>query len=122
MTSDALAALAAVPGMTALAAVPGGMAPALTPHALQPTAAVSPAGASAAAPAGFGTHMLRELEQLNQGLLQSEQMLGRYAAGEPVSLHAVMIHLEETRVAFQTLVQFRNKVLEAYQDLMRMQV
>ena len=44
------------------------------------------------------------------------------AAGEPVALHTVMIHLEETRLAFQTLVQVRNKVLEAYQELMRMQV
>jgi flagellar hook-basal body complex protein FliE len=103
MTPDTVAAVAA---LTSVAAS-------------QPAAS---AAAGAAAPAGFGTHVLRELEQLNHGLLQSEQMLARYAAGEPVSLHAAMIHMEETRLAFQTLVQVRNKVLEAYQDVMRMQV
>jgi flagellar hook-basal body complex protein FliE len=104
MTPDSLAAVSA-------------LAPAAVTHAASQSAAAAPA-----APAGFGTHVLRELEQLNHGLLQSEQMVARYAAGEPMSLHAVMIHMEETRLAFQTLVQVRNKVLEAYQDVMRMQV
>jgi flagellar hook-basal body complex protein FliE len=105
MTPDTVAAVAA-------------LAPSAASHeALQSAAAAAPG-----APAGFGTHVLRELEQLNHGLLQSDQMVARYAAGEPVSLHAVMIHMEETRLAFQTLVQVRNKVLEAYQDVMRMQV
>lgn len=82
----------------------------------------STATAAGAAPQGFGTHVLREMQQVNEGLLQSEQMLRQVAAGEPVALHNVMIHMEETRLAFQTLVQVRNKVLEAYQEIMRMQV
>ncbi len=85
-------------------------------------ALASTATAAGAAPEGFATHVMREMQQVNQDLLQSEQMLRQVAAGEPVALHTVMIHLEETRLAFQTLVQVRNKVLEAYQDLMRMQV
>lgn len=80
------------------------------------------ATAAGAAPQGFGTHVLREMQQVNQDLLQSGQMLRQVAAGEPVALHTVMIHMEETRLAFQTLVQVRNKVLEAYQEVMRMQV
>ena len=96
-------------------------------NALEALSAVQPAlagSASAAgvAPEGFATHVMREMQQVNQDLLQSEQMLRQVAAGEPVALHTVMIHMEETRLAFQTLVQVRNKVLEAYQDLMRMQV
>jgi flagellar hook-basal body complex protein FliE len=94
-------------------------------NALEALSAAQPALAAstvqAAAP-GFGTHVMRELQQVNQDLLNSEQMLRQVAAGEPVPLHTVMIHMEETRLAFQTLVQVRNKVLEAYQDLMRMQV
>jgi flagellar hook-basal body complex protein FliE len=105
MTFETVSAVAALPAVLPGAALSG------------PVAA-----APAAAPAGFGAQMVNELQQLNDGLLQADQMLARYAAGEPVSLHAVMIHLEETRLAFQTLVQFRNKVLEAYQDVMRMQV
>lgn len=96
-------------------------------EALGSTLAAQPAltgtaAAAGAAPEGFATHVMREMQQVNQDLLQSEQMLRQVAAGEPVALHTAMIHLEETRLAFQTLVQVRNKVLEAYQDLMRMQV
>ena len=96
-------------------------------NALEALSAAQPAlaGTAAAAgpaPQGFATHVMREMQQVNDDLLKSEQMLRQVAAGEPAALHTVMIHLEETRLAFQTLVQVRNKVLEAYQDLMRMQV
>jgi flagellar hook-basal body complex protein FliE len=96
-------------------------------NALEALSAAQPslpgaATAAGATPQGFGTHVLREMQQVNQNLLQSEQMLRQVAAGEPVALHTVMIHMEETRLAFQTLVQVRNKVLEAYQEIMRMQV
>ncbi len=96
-------------------------------NALEALSAAQPSLTSAATtagavPQGFGTHVLREMQQVNQDLLQSEQMLRQVAAGEPVALHNVMIHMEETRLAFQTLVQVRNKVLEAYQEVMRMQV
>lgn len=106
MTLETLSAVAALPAVAPAATQPGPAATGLVPPAS----------------AGFGAQVLHELGQLNHGLLQADQMLARYAAGEPVSLHGVMIHLEETRLAFQTLVQFRNKVLEAYQDVMRMQV
>ena len=96
-------------------------------EALGSTLAAQPAlagtaSATGVAPEGFATHVMHEMQQVNQDLLQSEQMLRQVAAGEPVALHTVMIHMEETRLAFQTLVQVRNKVLEAYQDIMRMQV
>jgi flagellar hook-basal body complex protein FliE len=39
-----------------------------------------------------------------------------------VNLHQVMLHLEESRIGLQLLLQVRNRVLEAYQDVMKMQV
>jgi flagellar hook-basal body complex protein FliE len=44
------------------------------------------------------------------------------AAGKPVELHEVMISLEKARLSVQTFVQVRNKLVESYQDLMRMQM
>ena len=46
----------------------------------------------------------------------------RLAAGEPVELHRLMLRLEESRMSFQLMMQVRNRLLEAYQDVMRMQV
>src|SRR5882724_12044116 len=43
-------------------------------------------------------------------------------SGKNVSLHQAMISMEEASVSFQMMVEVRNKLLESYQELMRMQV
>ncbi len=43
-------------------------------------------------------------------------------SGQNVSLHQAMIAMEEASVSFQLMVEVRNKLLESYQELMRMQV
>lgn len=43
-------------------------------------------------------------------------------AGDNVSLGETMVSLQESKVSFQLMVEVRNKLLEAYQELMRMQV
>jgi len=43
-------------------------------------------------------------------------------SGQNVSLHQTMIASEEASISFQLMVEVRNKLLESYQELMRMQV
>lgn len=43
-------------------------------------------------------------------------------AGENVSLGETMVSLQESKISFQLMVEVRNKLLESYQELMRMQV
>ena len=43
-------------------------------------------------------------------------------SGQNVSLHQTMIAMEEANVSFQLMVEVRNRLLESYQELMRMQV
>jgi flagellar hook-basal body complex protein FliE len=85
-------------------------------------AAAAPA-ATAAAPTGrFAEWFDGQLGQLNTQLVQAEQGVRELAAGDSASLHDVMIRMQEARMAFELAVQFRTRVLEAYQDVMRMQV
>jgi len=42
--------------------------------------------------------------------------------GEPIPLHQAVIAMEEASVSFQLMVEVRNKLLEAYQELMRLQI
>lgn len=70
----------------------------------------------------FGDWFSQELAALNGKLVQAEQGVQQLAAGDAASLHDVMIRLEEARLSFQLAVQFRARILEAYQDVMRMQV
>lgn len=96
---------------------------------LAPISPVSPAF-SIAAPASpspvvstaFGRAIVDETKALNAQLLQADKTLEAVASGAPISMHRAMIQIEETQLAFQTLVQFRNKILEAYQEIMRVQV
>jgi flagellar hook-basal body complex protein FliE len=44
------------------------------------------------------------------------------ATGESGNLHHVLLELEKAKLAFQLTVQVRNKILEGYQDIMRMQI
>lgn len=43
-------------------------------------------------------------------------------SGQNVSLHQTMISMEEANLSFQMMVEVRNKLLDSYQELMKMQV
>ncbi len=43
-------------------------------------------------------------------------------SGESKNIHEVMISMEKADISMRLTVQMRNKVLEAYQEIMRMQV
>lgn len=79
----------------------------------------APGGASST---DFASWMSKELGAVNDRIAGSDQLLQRLAAGEVDSLHQVMIGLEEAKLSFQLMVAVRNRLLEAYQDVMRMQV
>ncbi|MFL6676175.1 MAG: flagellar hook-basal body complex protein FliE [Massilia sp.] len=81
------------------------------------------AGATGNAPAGqFGNLVTAGIERVNDQLLGTQTDLQRVALGQGGSVHQVMIRMEEARLSFQLLMQVRNRVLEAYQDVMRMQL
>ena len=79
------------------------------------------AGTRAAGPA-FAQWFLQQVDEVNGRIAASDQQLQALAAGETQNLHQVMLGLEEARLSFQLLTQVRNKVLEAYQDILRMQI
>ena len=80
------------------------------------------ATAGTVSPGGFAGLMQRELGELNDSVGAAETAMRDLAAGKPVELHEVMISLERARISVQTFVQVRNKLVESYQDLMRMQL
>lgn len=77
--------------------------------------------AAAASGTGFDT-LLGELQQLNSQMHANDQAIQSLALGGTDNLHQVMMTLERTRLSFELALQVRNKALEAYQELMRMQV
>ncbi len=50
----------------------------------------------------------------------SEAAQAAYARGEEVDLHDVLIRVEEAEMAFKTMMEVRNKLVDAYREVMRM--
>ena len=98
------------------------MAPAMPlPIASMPMPMPQAPGTNAVTP-GFGQMVSQGIEAVNRQLIGSETDLQEMAAGTEQNLHRVMIRMEDARLSFQLLMQVRNRLLEAYQDVMKMQV
>ena len=79
--------------------------------------------APAAGAPNFADLLKNSIEKVNQVQEQSSQMADKLAAGDTSqNLHEVMIALQTASVSFQEMVQVRNKIVSAYQDVMNMQV
>lgn len=77
--------------------------------------------------ASSSTHQISQsfedmLTSLNQSQQQSDNLMEQLARGEDVDLHTVMIALEENNVNFNVALGIRDKLVEAYREIMRMQV
>ena len=72
--------------------------------------------------AGFENVLKQMLGNVNSSINNAENIAGSLALGESVELHQVMLAAEQANLSLQLTVQIRNKILEAYQEVMRMQV
>jgi flagellar hook-basal body complex protein FliE len=70
----------------------------------------------------FTNHLKEAINQVNAAQVQSDVLTGKMARGEQVDLHNVMIASQKSSVMLQTALEVRNKAIEAYQEIMRMQV
>ena len=84
--------------------------------------AMANAAQDTGAPDTFANLMQSQLTDLNASVGAAETAMHDLASGKSVELHEVMISLERARLSVQTFVQVRNKLIESYQDLMRMQL
>jgi flagellar hook-basal body complex protein FliE len=73
-------------------------------------------------PESFGNMLARSLNDVNQLKLEADEAVANLTAGKQKDIHATMIALEKADVAFQLLMQVRNKIISAYETVMRMQV
>ena len=71
---------------------------------------------------GFADLLQQSLAQANRLEQQAQALDARLALGESVELHDVVLAAEKARLALDLVVQVRNKAIEAYQEIMRMQV
>lgn len=72
--------------------------------------------------ASFSDFLNNALSEVNKLQIDSEKLNEAFAMGKTDNLHQVSIAAEKADIALQLTVQIRDKVLTAYQEIMRMQV
>ena len=70
---------------------------------------------------GFGGALSNALQQVNQLSGGAEQQVGNLLTGGHADVSTVMIAVEKADIAFQFMMQVRNKIVSAYQDIEKMQ-
>lgn len=110
-------------------------APRLTPDAAAQLVGTSSSPASLAAgatastslgttvqPASFSNILERAVHEVDAKMHTAETEKTKLLTGETNNVHQSMIAVQESSVAFSLMVEVRNKLVDSYQELMRMQV
>ncbi len=71
---------------------------------------------------GFGEILKDAISTANELQKQSDQEIQKLMTGESQDLHTTVIAMQKADLSFQMMMQVRNKIVQAYQEIMRMQV
>lgn len=71
----------------------------------------------------FGSLLSRAVDGVNETQQKSSALKTAYEQGDPtVDITRVMVQAQKATVSFQALTQVRNKVVQAYEDIMKMPI
>lgn len=70
----------------------------------------------------FGDMLGSAIDRVNDLQLHADKAVQQLQTGQGGNLHQVMISMEEADLSMRLMVQMRNKVMDAYQEIMRMEV
>jgi flagellar hook-basal body complex protein FliE len=72
--------------------------------------------------AGFGEILKDAISTTNELQKQSDLEIQKLMTGESQDLHTTVIAMQKADLSFQMMMQVRNKLVQAYQEIMRMQI
>lgn len=70
----------------------------------------------------FGDVIQRFVAETNAQQMQADQAIHQLATGQTDSVHETMLAMAKADLSFRMFVEVQNKVIEAYQEVMRMQM
>ena len=71
---------------------------------------------------GFLGSLKEAIAQVNEVQLDASQAVDKFVSGESDNVHQMMMALQKADVSFQLMMQVRNKLVAAYEDIQRMQM
>jgi flagellar hook-basal body complex protein FliE len=94
----------------------------LSPNLQVPEIRVPKSSESEKGGPGFGEVLKDAISTVNELQKQSDQEIQKLMTGESQDLHTTVIAMQKADLSFQMMMQVRNKIVQAYQEIMRMQV
>ncbi|HLW56302.1 MAG TPA: flagellar hook-basal body complex protein FliE [Bacteriovoracaceae bacterium] len=70
----------------------------------------------------FGEFLQASISQVNNLQIEANTAMEKLASGESQNLHETLLAVEKADIAFRTMNQVRSKVIDAYREIMRMQI
>lgn len=74
------------------------------------------------APVDFSKYIKSALDSVNSKYLEADAITNSLVTGDAQDIHTVMLATEEARLSLELATEIRNKILDAYNELMRVQV
>lgn len=97
-----------------------GIGAAASGFARDATASGGPRAGAGSDGSPFRDMFARLIDDANESGERSDQLVRQLASGQPTDLHDVMAALTEAEMSFRMVVEVRNKLIEAYQEIQRM--
>ena len=70
----------------------------------------------------FRAALTEAIDRVEEARTTSLNSVNRFLAGENEEIHNVVLNTQRAELAFEAFLQVRNKVVNAYQEIMRMQM
>lgn len=71
---------------------------------------------------GFFEALERSMAEVNADQQQADVAIKELVAGKSKNIHETMLQIQKAELSLKTMMQVRNKMLEAYKEIIRMQV
>ena len=102
--------------------IPVAAAPVTQVAMLNPGSALSGATDVESQAGAFQSVFAEAVQRVQNFQATSQATIGEFLAGADVDLHQVAITVQKAETSFELFAEVRNKVVQAYQEIMRMQV
>lgn len=73
-------------------------------------------------PQSFSEMLTKSMVDVNKYQEEADVSIKRLITGQSKDIHSTMLAVEKAEIAFKTMNQIRSKVIEAYREIMRMQI
>jgi flagellar hook-basal body complex protein FliE len=83
---------------------------------------IDPFGSARSTPGAFQSVLSDAIGRVEQFQQNSDTAIGKFLSGEDEEVHKVALASQQAEIAFDLFLQVRNKMVSAYQEVMRMQM